>query len=94
MKLIRNCKGFLKIYFKGNLEKQNLHTKRYFTTDLNPGEKKVCEKDISEHVILAMKSFSNNKSPGNDGLTKEFYGIFWEVLKQRFMNSLNQAKGS
>ena len=23
-----------------------------------------------------MKSFSNNKSPGNDGLTKEFYGTF------------------
>ena len=43
-------------------------------------------------MILAVKSFSNNKSPGNDGLTKEFYETFWEELKQPFMNSLNQAK--
>ena len=45
-------------------------------------------------MILATKSFSNNKSPENDGLTKEFYEIFWEELKQPFMNSLNQAKVS
>ena len=39
-----------------------------------------------------MKSFSNNKSSGNGGLTKEFYETFWEELKQPYMNSLNQAK--
>ena len=43
-------------------------------------------------MIHAIKSFSNNKSPGNDGLTKEFYETFWEELKQPFMNLLNQTK--
>ena len=63
-----------------------------FTTDLKPGEKKG---EISEQaLILAVKSFSNNKPPGNNGLTKEFYETFWEELKQPFMNSLNQAKVS
>ena len=38
-----------------------------------------------------MKSFSNNKSPRNDGQTKEFYES-WEELKQPFMNLLNQAE--
>ena len=41
-----------------------------------------------------MKSSSNNKSAGNNGLTKEFYETFWEELKQPFMNLLNQAKVS
>ena len=43
-------------------------------------------------MILAMKRFNNNKSPGNDGTTKEFFENFWEDLKQSFMSSLNPAK--
>ena len=35
-------------------------------------------------MIDALKIFSNNKSPGNDGLTKEFY--------EAFMNSISQNK--
>ena len=30
----------------------------------------------------------NNKSPGNDGLTKEFYEIFWNRLKEIFRKVL------
>ena len=44
-------------------------------------------------MILAVKSFSNNKSPRNDGQTKEFYET-WEELKKPFMNLLNQAEVS
>ena len=43
-------------------------------------------------MIDALKSFSNNKSPGNDGLTKEFYEAFWIDLKKPFMNSVSQTK--
>ena len=32
-------------------------------------------------------SMQNNKSPGNDGLTKEFFVTFWEDIKAFFLNS-------
>ena len=34
----------------------------------------------------------NNKSPGNDGLTKEFYETFWNEIKNSFMNSIMEAR--
>ena len=34
----------------------------------------------------------NNKSPGNDGLSKEFYEAFQEDIKDVFINSLKEAK--
>ena len=34
----------------------------------------------------------NNKSPGNDGLTKEFYVTFWSELKDTFILSLKESK--
>ena len=34
----------------------------------------------SDEVLLALKSMQNGKSPGNDGLTKEFYVYFFEWL--------------
>ena len=35
----------------------------------------------------------NDKPPGNDGLTKEFYEIFWNELKEIFGDSVLEAKG-
>ena len=34
----------------------------------------------------------NDKSAGNDDLTKEFYETFWNKLKEIFVDSLLEAK--
>ena len=33
----------------------------------------------------------NNKSPGNAGLTKEFYETFWEEIKIPLCNSITKS---
>ena len=45
-------------------------------------QSQACEGPITESEILnALKSMQNNKSAGNDGCTKEFYGTVWEEMK-------------
>ena len=34
---------------------------------------------------------NNNKRPGSDGLTTEFYQIFWNDIKYYFVNSINTS---
>ena len=38
-----------------------------------------------------MNGMKNNKTPGNDGITKDFYENFWDELKTPLMESVNQA---
>ena len=33
--------------------------------------------------------FKNNKSPGNDGLSVEFYKVFWPEIGRNLVDSLN-----
>ena len=48
-----------------------------------------CEGIISEdEVFKSLKSMDNNKSPGNDGLSKEFYERFWDEVKNSLLASI------
>ena len=45
-------------------------------------QKDFCEIELGEKELSnALKSMPNNKTPGNDGLSKEFYEAFWNKLK-------------
>ena len=60
---------------------------------LTQEQKQDCKKKISEKKMLdALKSFSNNKPPGNEGSTKEFHETCWSELKELFMNYSSQIK--
>ena len=41
--------------------------------------------------MKALKKIPKNKSPGNDGITKEFYVAFWDDLKTLLLLSVNKA---
>ena len=42
-------------------------------------------------MFKSLKSTENNYSPGNDGLSKEFYKCFWDEIKKPFLHSVHKA---
>ena len=61
-------------------------------SQLTEDQSKDCEFILSEKdLLLVLKSMPNNKSPGNDGLTKEFYEVFWDDLKTPLVSSFKSA---
>ena len=58
-------------------------------------KKTICNansKIVKDELLISLNSTQNNKTPGNDGLTKEFYETFWNEIKHDFLKSLKQAK--
>ena len=59
---------------------------------LNEEEKKICEGLITFHECeLVVKEFKCNKSPGNDGLSIEFYKQFWNEIKHELIDCYNYS---
>ena len=50
------------------------------------------ESIISETELLkALKSIKNDKSPGNNGITKGFYESFWDGIKNSLSDSIKES---
>ena len=59
---------------------------------LNKDERESCEGEFTINECLqALKSFDRNKSPGNDGLTAEFYFCFCPLLGKQLVECLNYS---
>ena len=44
-----------------------------------------------EEAPEVLKTFKDNKVPGNDGLPSEFYKKFWHLLGESLLNSFHAA---
>ena len=61
---------------------------------LNEDAKQICEGVLTKaECFKALQTFKNGKSPGNDGLTAEFYQVFWPTLGHLLVDSLNSSYG-
>ena len=59
---------------------------------LTEEDRNICEGLLTPGEFLnALKSMSKNKSPGNDGLTREFYIQFYDIIKNVFIQSVNHS---
>ena len=59
---------------------------------LSDEDSKSCEGLLSNaECYKALKTFEKNKSPGNDGLTAEFYMYFWPYIGELMVRSFNTS---
>ena len=59
---------------------------------LTKAQKKKCEEKLTVNERYnSLRSFQKNKTPGNDGLTLEFYLVFWPILGKHLVECYNYA---
>ena len=65
---------------------------KYINVKLSDKEKNNIEGPASEYkCTIALKGMKNIKSQGSDGITTEFYKIFWIDVKSYYVKSLNYS---
>ena len=72
------CFFYTELYKKRELKQSNYNFFNNTMQVLNNEQKTNCEGMLNEfECASSLKAMKNNKSPGSDGITTEFYKIFW-----------------
>ena len=84
------------LYTSKNVDAEKFAHSPFFKPDnitpLSQEDKLALENPISPNECLnALKEFTNNKTPGTDGFTSEFYKFFWPELCPEMIASFNYA---
>ena len=93
--ILEEQRGFYsKLYSSQNSQVNDPRFNQLFTKDmiktLNDEQKESCEGLLTvKECKETLNDFSKNKSPGTDGLTVEFYSVFWDLLSDTMVNSSN-----
>ena len=62
------------------------------TPKLSENDKAICDRKLTlQNIWEALNSMKNSKTPGNYGLTKEFYVCFFEEMGSLLLKSLNHS---
>ena len=85
-------------FFYSNLYKENNSHWSSFLEDLKDVPilteelRMVCEGRIEYNECFdVLQSFAKNKTPGNDGLTIEFYVAFWSLIGKPLVDWINYS---
>lgn len=80
--ILKECESYYKeLYTEHQLNATDSIKECNFKT-INDADKEMCDSKISiEECAQALKQLPNNKSPGSDGFTTEFYKFFWISIK-------------
>ena len=95
--IMDELKGFYSNLYRANSSRGSVSLADSFLKNvpvpkLSEVQKGKCEENLSvSECFDTLKSFKKNKTPGNDGLTVEFYLAFWPILGKHLVNSFNYA---
>lgn len=65
---------------------------KQFTNKISEKYRDTCDEEIRQTELdEVIKSMKIGKSPGNDGLTVEFYICFWDIIKDMFFQVLKEC---
>ena len=85
---------FKELYSSRNVDCNSEEFSDFFNVDFQLPEEiaSTCEGEITlAECTKALSMMQNNKSPGSDGLTTEFYRAFWDIISTYVVNSFNYA---
>ena len=92
--ILEECKQFYENLYSGNV-KCSLENCRFFDGEhntLNDLDRNICESKITiDECKESLMKLTNNRSPGSDGISVEFYKFFWDKLKKFLIDSYNYA---
>ena len=95
--ILDHAKSFYETLFKRKCDK-NLDQCHNFLDNIATPTISVANKDFCDRVLTiddlseSLDCMGSGKSPGNDGLTIEFYKFFWSDLKNYLLNSALYSK--
>ena len=93
--ILNKIKTFYSNLYSKTSEPPHLHSDTLMNIDmpkLTEENKTMLESCITEQELFkSLKTFGKNKSPGNDGLSAEFYIFFWDSLKGLFMKAVQES---
>ena len=77
---------------EGNNEHQTKENLKHIKHRLHKEESEKLNQPIEEYEIkIAIKGMKNEKSPGEDSITKEFYETYYEQLKDEMTELYNNT---
>ena len=93
--ILDECKRFCEDLYSKSMECNLFEKCQFFKTshiELNEIEKEICETKLClEECYESLLKLSNNKTPGCDGISVEFYKVFWDKIKQFIIESYNYS---
>ena len=90
-KILQEQRRFYSSLYKSNPAVQFIPPK-HSTVKIEDDERDNIENEITEQEVAnALKQMARNKTPGVDGLSVEFYIVFFSKLKRFMVDAFNHA---